>query len=323
MDAIILENIHHVFRTTTGVLRRHTKEVTALQEISLAVAAGELFGLLGPNGAGKSTTVKILTTLLIPSSGRATVLGLDVEREATALRRHIGFVLGGERGLYYRLSGRDNLRYFAELYHVEPRLIPSRIEEVLELVGLRDRADERIMGYSRGMKQRLHIARMLLHNPKVLFMDEPTQGLDPVASRELRQTIKVLRAEGKTILLTTHYMFEADELCDRIAIIDQGKIIARGTPQELKALVSDLSIVELDVFGIDSEHVSLLKALDFVDSIVVEERDSRQTLRIQTPLGATAVPALVAKLNGVTVGRVSVREATLEDAYVRLVGRVE
>ncbi len=323
MPAVALAGVRFVYRTTTGVLRRHRKEVVALDSVSLAVEEGELFGLLGPNGAGKTTAVKILCTLLIPTAGRATVLGLDVVRDAAALRHHIGFVFGGERGLYYRLSGRDNLRYFAELYGVEARRIRSRVDELLELVALDDRADERVMGYSRGMKQRLHLARTLIHDPQILFLDEPTLGLDPVGARELREMIRVLRGEGKTILLTTHYMFEADALCDRIAILDQGRVVAQGTPGDLKGLVGDLSVVELEVFGAEPSHVDRLRSLDGVDSVVVEQQELRQLLRVQTRLGSSALPRLLAGLDGLEVGRVAVREATLEDAYVRLVGRVE
>ena len=320
MTAIRLEDVRFIYRTSTGFIRRQRREVAAVDGVSLAVEPGELFGLLGPNGAGKTTTVKVLTTLLIPSSGTATVLGLDAVRDVAAIRRRIGFVLGGERGLYYRLSGRENLRYFAELYYLEPRAIGPRIDELLVLVGLADRADDRVMWYSRGMKQRLHIARALLHAPDVLFLDEPTQGLDPVASRELRRTIKSLRERGVTILLTTHDMFEADELCDRISIINQGRIVAEGTPEALKRGVDDLSVVEIEVSGLDSEICRMLEAMVEVDAATLAERPSGQVLRVQTRLGARALPALLAKLDGVSVGYVSVREATLEDAYVRLVG---
>ena len=244
-------------------------------------------------------------------------------KDAAALRFQVGFVLGGERGLYYRLSGWDNLRYFAELYGLERKKIRPRIEEMLEMVGLKDRADERVAGYSRGMKQRLHIARTLLHDPKVLFLDEPTMGLDPVGARELREIIKRLQSEGKTILLTTHYMFEADALCQRIAILKEGRIVAQGTPQELKGLVSDLSVVELEGFGAETRHLDRLRALEFVDSVAIESHDLRQVLRVQTKLGDRAVPGLLASLDGLDVGRVSVREATLEDAYVHLVGQTE
>jgi len=190
-------------------------------------------------------------------------------------------------------------------------------------MGLDDRADERVAGYSRGMKQRLHIARTLLHEPEVLFLDEPTMGLDPVGARDLREIIQRLHSERKTILLTTHYMFEADALCQRIVILNEGRIVAQGTPEELKGSVSDLSVVEVEVFGAEKQHVDRLSALDFVDSVVVGSQELRQVLRVQTKLGDRAVPELLASLDNLHVGRVRVREATLEDAYVHLVGRTE
>jgi ABC-2 type transport system ATP-binding protein len=323
MSAIELRDVTRVFRTSTGTLRRKAKEIVALDGLSLEVAEGELFGLLGPNGAGKTTTIKILTTLLIPTTGTATVEGLDVVRDAQAVRRKIGFVFGGERGLYYRLSGRDNLRYFAELYAVPPREISSRVEELIEMVGLKDRGDERVEGYSRGMKQRLHLARTLVHRPRVIFLDEPTIGLDPIGARELRRIVSELHRSGATIILTTHYLFEADELCQRIGIIDKGHLVALGTPADLKEHVSDLSVVELEVFGVDAASLDRLRGLDFVDSVVVEQRELRQLLRVQTRMAERAIAPLIAALGDVDVGRVAVREATLEDAYVRLVGRLE
>ena len=323
MPAIVLDHVRRVFHTSTGLIRRKHKDVIALDDLSLDVGDGELFGLLGPNGAGKTTTIKILTTLLIPTAGRASVLGHDVVRETGEIRPRIGFVFGGERGLYYRVTGRDNLEYFAELYAVEPRRIRARVDELLALVGLTDRANEKVEGYSRGMKQRLHLARTLLHNPPVLFLDEPTIGLDPIGARELRETIERLHEEGKTIVLTTHYMFEADALCDRIGIINEGKLVALGTPGELKRLVSEKSVVEIETFGAGEAQLTRLRALDFVASVAVERRELRQLLRVQTELGERAVPRLVAVLDGLELGRVAVREATLEDAYVHLVGRLE
>jgi len=182
-------------------------------------------------------------TLLIPTSGAARVLGHDVVRDARAVRRKIGYVFGGDRGAYERLSGLDNLRYFSELYGVPPKVQKRRIPELLELVGLMGREKERVEGYSRGMKQRLHIARGLLHDPPVIVMDEPTIGLDPVGARELRHTISELAQAGKTVLLTTHYMYEADALCDRIAVIAEGEIVAEGTPSALKSVVADRTVV--------------------------------------------------------------------------------
>lgn len=219
MSAIETRDLTRVYKTHIGVIRRKTKEVTAVDGITFDVEHGELFGLLGPNGAGKTTTVKMLTTLLIPTDGNAKILGYDVVSQARAIRGRIGFIFGGEQGLYWRLLGIDNLRYFATLYHVDADVARKRIPFLLELVGLKDRAQEKVEGYSRGMKQRLHVARTLLHDPEVLFLDEPTMGLDPVGARELRQVIRNLQSERKMILLTTHYLFEADVLCDRIAVI--------------------------------------------------------------------------------------------------------
>ena len=179
------------------------------------------------------------------------------------------------------------------------------------------------MGYSRGMKQRLHIARTLLHDPIALFLDEPTVGLDPVGARDIRATINNLHSAGKTILLTTHYMFEADSLCQRIAVLKEGKIVAEGTGEELKSLASDLNVIEVEVYGAGQEDVNRLQTLEYVDSVVIEQQGLKQVLRVQTKLGDEAVSRLLESLNGINIGRVTVREATLEDAYVRLVGRLE
>ncbi|MBI3287314.1 MAG: ABC transporter ATP-binding protein [Chloroflexi bacterium] len=288
--------------------------------ISLEVRPGELFGLLGPNGAGKTTTVKILTTLLIPTGGQASILGFDVVGQADRVRPRIGFIFGGERGLYWRLSACDNLRYFADLYHMDPDRSRRRIDELLELVGLLGREDEKVEGYSRGMRQRLHVARALLHDPEVLFLDEPTMGLDPVGARELRQVIRDLKGQGKTIFLTTHYMFEADALCDRIAVINHGRIVALDTPERLKGYVRDLRVIELEVFGIAPPVIDQVRALPTVDAVSVEDFEQKQILLVQSPQGSELIPEILRLLDTARVGKVVVREPTLEDAYVRLVG---
>src|SRR6266508_2585165 len=311
-------DLRRTYRTHTGTLRRRVKEIEAVRGVSFAIEKGELFGLLGPNGAGKTTTIKMLITLLIPTAGSARVLGYDVVKDAREVRKRIGYVFGGERGVYERLSGYDNLRYFAELYGVPGRLQKQRIEELLELVGLKGREHERAEGYSRGMKQRLHVARGLLHDPEVLFLDEPTLGLDPVGARELRATIASLTQAGKTILLTTHYMFEADALCDRIAVISKGKLVAQGTPAELKALVADGTVVEIETFGIEDTVVERVRRLEGVAAVGVEDRDQKQVLVVQTGPGLELTHTILSQLDGASVGRVSSREPTLEDAYVAL-----
>jgi ABC-2 type transport system ATP-binding protein len=313
-------DLRRTYRTSTGVFRRRGIEVEAVRGISFSVEKGELFGLLGPNGAGKTTTIKMLITLLIPTAGEARVLGYDVVKDAREVRKRIGYVFGGEKGLYERLSAFDNLRYFAELYAVPPREQKSRIAELLELVGLSGREKERVEGYSRGMRQRLHIARGLLHDPPVIFLDEPTIGLDPIGARELRATIRSLADAGKTVLLTTHYMFEADELCSRIAVINKGLIVAHGTPRDLKAVVADRTVVEIEAFGVTDDAIERLRRAPGVTSVSVEERDQAQLLLVQSPKGLELTQQLLAELNGATIGRVAAREPTLEDAYVALVG---
>jgi ABC-2 type transport system ATP-binding protein len=311
--------LRRVYQTTTGVFRRRPLEVEAVRGISFDVAEGELFGLLGPNGAGKTTTIKMLITLLLPTSGSARVLGHDVVEDAREVRKKIGYVFGGDRGLYERLSALDNLRYFAELYGVTGRTQKRRIAEVLEIVGLTGREQERVEGYSRGMRQRLHIARGILHDPPVVFLDEPTLGVDPVGSRELRQTISGLVQAGKTVLLTTHYMFEADTLCDRVAVIARGRIVGHGTPRELKSHVADRTVVEVEAFGVDEETVKRLRGMPGVTSVSIEDRDQAQVLTIQSPRGLALAQELPAWLDGAAVGRIEAREPTLEDAYIALV----
>jgi ABC-2 type transport system ATP-binding protein len=312
-------DLHRTYRTSTGTIRRKWIDVEAVRGVSFEIEKGELFGLLGPNGAGKTTTIKMLITLLIPTSGTARVLGHDVVKEAREVRRQIGYVFGGERGVYERLSGYDNLRYFAELYGVPPREQRPRIDSLLELVGLMGREHERTEGYSRGMKQRLHVARGLLHDPPVVFLDEPTIGLDPVGARELRATIASLVEAGKTVLLTTHYMFEADALCDRIAVINKGEIVAHGTPLDLKRGVAEGTVVEVEVFGIPDGTQDRVRALPGVLSVSVEEREQAQMLIVQTKPDAELTQPLLGTLDGASVGRISKREPTLEDAYVALV----
>jgi ABC-2 type transport system ATP-binding protein len=312
-------DLHRTYRTTTGTFRRRSLEVEAVRGVSFEIEQGELFGLLGPNGAGKTTTIKMLITLLIPTSGQAKVLGRDVVEDAHWVRERIGYVFGGDRSLYERLSALDNLRYFAELYGVDPRRQRARIEELLELVGLEGREKERVEGYSRGMRQRLHIARGLLHDPPVLFLDEPTIGVDPVGARELRATIAGLKDAGKTVLLTTHYMFEADALCDRIAVVAKGKIVAEGTPRDLKTQVSEGVVVEIEVYGIEEGRVDSLRSIDGVTSVAVEDRDQAQVVVVQAGTGCEPTHAILGRLDGVALGRVTTREPTLEDAYVALV----
>ena len=211
-------------------LTRNYNGVRAVDGIEFAVEQGEIFGFLGPNGAGKTTTIKMLTGQLRPTSGEAQVMGCDVVKERQQLKPQIGVVFDSQN-IYERMSARDNLIFYARLYRVKK----ARVETLLEQVGLTDRARDKIKTYSNGMKQRLMIARALLHEPKVLFLDEPTRGLDPNVARDIRAIVVDLAKQGMTVFLTTHYMEEADQLSNRVAILDQGRISALDTPERLKA----------------------------------------------------------------------------------------
>ncbi|GHG93624.1 ABC transporter ATP-binding protein [Streptomyces lanatus] len=318
--AIEAENLARSYRTRTGWLRPQRKTIEAVRGVHLAVGRGELFGLLGPNGAGKTTTIKMLNTLLLPTSGTARILGYDVARDALEVRRRIGYVFGGDRGLYERLSALDNLRYFAELYGVEPREQLPRIQELLETVGLSGREKERVEGYSRGMRQKLHIARGLLHRPQVLFLDEPSIGVDPAAARELRRVVADLVAGGTTVLLTTHYMAEADELCDRIAVIASGTLRAEGTPAELKDRVRKLDVLEVEVHdAVGPEHLQRLRDTAGIEQATVETSGTVDVVTVHARPSHGTHAAVLAALADLRTGKVTTREPTLEDAYLSII----
>src|SRR6266511_3652525 len=240
--AVAVEEVTRVFEPR----RKRDARVVALDRVSLEIPQGEIHGLLGPNGAGKTTLVKILSTVLVPTSGRARVLGHDVVEEAKAVRPVIGIVFGGERGLYTRLTGRQNLEYWGALYRLPSAEVRSRTDRLLDRMGLADKADRRVETYSRGMKQRLHLARGLIGDARVLFLDEPTTGMDPVAAREFRLLVVELKGEGRTILLTTHDMVEAELVCDRVSLIDHGRILATETPRSLGTLISRFQRIDVE-----------------------------------------------------------------------------
>lgn len=308
-----------VFNTTKGILHRTKTQVVAVKDVSFEVDYGELFGVIGPNGAGKTTTIKMLTTMLIPTSGKASVLGYDCEKDVTKVRERIGIVLGGERGLYTRVSAVDNLNYFADLYGVPPNIRDKRVKELLDVMGLADRAHDRVETFSKGMKQRLHLARSLINDPDIIFLDEPTLGLDPEISIETRRMVKGLVEKGKTILLTTHYMFEADELCRRVAVIRNGEIVALDTPSGLKKYVMDTSVVEVEGYGITEKEVARFKEIPDVVSVSAELGEDKQVLKLQTPKGSEIIAEVQQILKNSRIYDIKIKEPTLEDAYLRLI----
>jgi ABC-2 type transport system ATP-binding protein len=291
----------------------------ALDGVSFAVQQGELFALLGPNGAGKTTTIRILTTLLIPTSGVARVLGFDVALEPQRVRPHIGFVFGGDRGLYTRLTGRDNLRYFAELYAIPPRMVRDRIAFLISLVGLDGREHEKVERYSRGMRQRLHIARALIHDPEVLFLDEPTIGLDPVGARDLRTLVRTMAQRGKTIFLTTHYLFEAEAICDRVAVLKHGRIVAEGDPSSVRLAGAGASVVEFVVDGASQEQIGRLRALPGVSTVLTSTVELNQVICVHCVKTDGIIQSVREIMAGLAIRDLRARASTLEDAYVRLV----
>ncbi|WP_369148941.1 ATP-binding cassette domain-containing protein [Streptomyces sp. R44] len=311
--AIQLDQLTRAFRVPGGHVKR------SVDRLDLCVARGELFGLLGPNGAGKTTTAKMLMTTLLPTSGTARVLGHDVVKDTALVRRRIGVILGGDLGLYPRLSGRDNLLLFADLYGIPYREQKRRVPELLDMVGLAGSERKRVETYSRGMRQRLHIARGLIHDPDVVILDEPSNGIDPVGARELRTLVRERVRDGRTVMLTTHYMFEAEELCDRVAVLRSGRKIAEGRPTDIKRRTDCHVVLSVEVRGAGDDHLGRLRGLPGVRSVSLSEQDGTQTVDVHSSQDAELTPAVLDALDGVSVLRVSKREPTLEDAYVSLV----
>ncbi len=294
----------------------------AVNDISFDVRKGEIFGILGPNGAGKTTTIKMLCTLLKPTSGKAEVLGIDVsdDRRTKELRMRVNMVSGGERGLYYRLTGRQNLRYFADLYKVPSSQKEERIQRVIELVRMEDAADKRVENYSRGMKQRIHIARALINDPEVLFLDEPTIGLDPEISLQIRRIVKELSESGKTIILTTHYMFEAEELCDRMILLKHGNIVGYGTTDELKQKVSDDTMIRITTTRDPSSCTPNVQTVDGITDVRVESLSGRFAVSIRCRKGSNPMQSLEQIYEQFEVRSIGFDEPTLEDTYLYLTG---
>lgn len=329
VDSIVVEDVSREFVLRPPLLSRLRKKksirhVHALRGVSLRVHEGELFGLLGPNGAGKTTLIKILCTLLLPTSGKASVGGHDVVAEAERVKEMINMVSGGESSGYGILTVRENIWMFSQLYGVPTKEALKRIDDLLAVVGLEERADMRAHKLSTGEKQKMGICRGFVTDPKVMFLDEPTLGLDVTAARTIRGFIRrwVSEDHSRTVMLTTHYMAEADELCDRIAIINDGGIIACGTPEELKRLVAKEC-----VFLLKTEHVkdmSVLASVGGIKGLTHTEsiHDSTTSLRmILEDEGVLGDVISILSRQGIRLLHLQKMEPTLEDVFLHLCGR--
>jgi len=295
-------------------------EKLAVDDISFDIREGEIFSLLGPNGAGKTTTISILSTLFSPSAGDASILGYSVTKNPMEVKRLIG-VVPQEIALYDDMTALENLNFWGEMYGLSGGTLKARVKELLEQIGLADRAKERIKTYSGGMKRRVNIAVGLMHKPRLLFMDEPTVGIDPQSRRAILDSVKALNKEGMTILYTTHYMEEAQELSDRVGIIDHGKLIALGTQSELTAQVGEMDTLILHL-GENEDPEHLAQALKTLNG-VLQANPSDHTIALVTPSAEELLAPVVSRANelGIKIHSIDMREPNLEAVFLHLTGR--
>ena len=331
--AIQTVNLTKTYKSKTpnsGIFNRKTISVNAIDTLNLAIKKGELFGLLGPNGAGKTTLVKILCTLLPPDQGSALVNGFDVAKQQMKVKQSIGTLFSvGERGFFWRLSGYRNLEFFAAINNVPRSNRHQRIMEVLELVGLNDKADLFFQKYSGGMKRKLALARALLADPPILLLDEPTTGLDVTSSRSIRDFIKndLSKKHGKTVLYTTHYIEEVSQMCDRVAIMNKGKIVALDTPDALKGMAKKGEVADIVVKNMSEAQVNTLRGLEGVTGLAAEVQDSvlgQRRLRVRLE-NVNSLPMVLDFFFREKIKLVNFRqeEPTLEDAFIELTGAGE
>ncbi len=298
-------------------LRKAFGELQAVDEVSFSIARGETYGLLGPNGAGKTTSISMVAGLLRPDAGEVTVLGRRLTPTAAAAKSAVGLV-PQEVAIYPDLSARENLRFFGRLQGLDRRELDTRTDEVLALIGLTDRAGDRADTFSGGMKRRLNIGIGLLHRPELLILDEPTVGVDPQSRNAILESVEDLATDGLAVLYTTHYMEEAERLCDRIAIVDKGRIVAEGTRRELIATIGEHDLVRLEIDGDVQAAVEQLRGLSELGSVEVED-DHIVCLLAGAARRLPALLGAVAEVGAVTTG-VEVREPDLEDVFLHLTG---
>jgi ABC-2 type transport system ATP-binding protein len=327
MNLVEVSQLSKTFETREGGLfRKVRKSVVAVAGVDFSVPKGEIFGLLGPNGAGKTTTIKMLCTLITPSAGDAHINGFSIAKDQQRVRENLGVMLTGERTLYWKLTGQENLEYFAALYHLDSAYAKKRIQELLKLVGLDERQDTLVENYSTGMRIRLSFAKALLNDAPVLLFDEPTASLDPQTSHLIRDIIRDLKREGHAIILTTHNMEEADLLSDRVAIIDHGKIVALGSPSELKQKVKSSDVIEIEARNLAEQTVNALQSFSEVSKVALTPSPNpgeMEMLRVHVEKGKEVLPRILEFLvrKQVTITKVSFIEPTLEDVFIAETGR--
>ena len=300
-------------------------EFKAVKGVSFEINKGEIFGLLGPNGAGKTTVIKMIMGLLKPTSGTVLVNGIDTDKEQIKALAQIGSVLAGDRSVYWKLTARENLEYFGNLYGLSTKEAKRRTEEILTKLGIIDKADITVEKFSTGMKQKVALGKALIPNAPVVLLDEPTLGLDPQSALNLREIIMNLKEEGKTILLTTHYMEEADYLCDRIAIIDNGKVIALDTSEKLKEEVSKVKIIKLEVDKINTNTVENLKKIAYVENVLENylEDTGNYEILIHHTYGNEIVQEIIniVTKENLSIKNMNVLKPSLEDVFIKLTGK--
>jgi ABC-2 type transport system ATP-binding protein len=301
--------------TRTYRKRRSSNEVVALDRINLTIFDGQIHGLLGPSGAGKSTLIKILSTMLVPTSGSVSILGYDVVSRPQPIRAAVGVVMGGERGLYTRVSARQNLMFWAALYHLDRATAVRRCADLLHLVGLGEWSDDPVERYSRGMKQRLHLARGLLHNPRILLLDEPTSGMDPAAAYDFRELIRELQRHGRTILMATHDMAEAEDLCGHVSLIDRSRLMLTEPVTTISRVLGSVEVI--DFTCADPALVNELAVLPVITKVVPGR--SVHTWRAH-PISAAHTAQVLIWLINRGVLSASRSTPTLEEVYLAFVG---
>ncbi|WP_026882243.1 ABC transporter ATP-binding protein [Clostridium akagii] len=318
---IKVENLAKTYETKVrkGFFKSNKVQLEAVKNICMEIEKGKIIGLLGINGAGKTTTIKMLSTLLLPTSGRITVDGIDAIKNPMTVKKRINMVAGGERMIYWRLTGRENLWYYGQIYGIDDKILSKRIDELLNLVGITDKQDTPVENYSKGMKQRLQIARGLINNPDYIFMDEPTLGLDALIAKELRNHVKKIACEdGKGILLTSHYMAEIEELCDYVYILNKGEIIEKGTPKNLAMLGLKNKTVYLKVEKNSVAYEGIYNACRLTDkSVVVEHDNKEEQFTITSSLDLKLTLSKFCMNNKVPIIKLYEEEPKLEDAIIR------